>query len=79
MEKMNNIEKKYKLIFLVSFFILFCLAFFKIHVKIQTIMLGYEIGRLKEEEFLLLKKRSSLTMTLAQVTTKDSLSALIKE
>jgi len=42
-------------------------------------MLGYEIGRLKEEEYHLLKKRSSLTMALAQLTTKDSLSSLIQE
>lgn len=76
---MTYLKKKYKILIFVGFAgVVFC-AFLKIHIKIQTIMIGYEIGKLKEEELILLKKRSYLTLSLAQLTTKDSLSALIKE
>jgi hypothetical protein len=71
--------KKFEFFLLSMFFVLLLLSFLKIHVKIQTTMLGYEIGRLKGEEFLLLKKRSQLMMELAQLTTKDSLSLLIEK
>ena len=76
---MTKNERRIKTALLLLYPVLFLLAFLKIHIKIQTIMLGYEIGRLKDDELMLLKKRSSLTMQLAQLTTKDSLSALIKE
>jgi hypothetical protein len=74
-----RLSHKYKALIFFSLLTLFLLSFFKIHIKIQTIMIGYEIGRLKDEEILLLKKRSFLMLSLAQLTTKDSLSALIKE
>ena len=73
---MSDLENKFCILVALILAFLFCLAFLKIHIKIETTMLGYEIGRLKNEEFLLLKKRSSLTMDLAQITTKASLSAL---
>lgn len=52
------------------------LAFFRIHSRIQITLLGYEIGRLKELEEKLLKKRSQLTMELAKITTREHLLAL---
>ncbi len=73
---MKDLDKKLRIFVIIMLGGLFCLAFLKIHIKIETTMLGYEIGRLKNEEFLLLKRRSSLTMDLAQLTTKASLSAL---
>ncbi len=79
LEAMKDLNRKSKISLFLILFFLFSIAFFKIHIKIRTIMIGYEIGRLKNEEVQLLKKRSLLTMSLAQLTTKDSLSALIQE
>ena len=73
---MKNLANKFRILLALLLAGLFCLAFLKIHIKIETTMLGYEIGRLKNEEFLLLKRRSSLTMDLARLSTKASLSVL---
>lgn len=72
-------QKNKHLILYIALISLFSLAFLKIYVKIQTVIVGYEIGRLKEKEFQLLKQRSSLRMSLAQLTTKESLSKMLKE
>ena len=59
--------------------ILLFLSFAKTYVKTQVIIVGYEIGRLKTQEALFLKKRSLLTMQLAKLTTKTQLEKLINK
>ncbi len=49
----------------------------RIHHRVQTILLGYEIGKLKEHESQLLKKQSLLTMDLAKLTNKQNLAKRI--
>jgi len=48
-------------------------AFFRIYSRIKITLLGYEIGRIREMEEQLLKKRSLLTMEYAKITTRDYL------
>lgn len=58
------------------FAVIFCVAFIRIHVRLQTTLIGYEIGRLKSEESSLLERRSLLKMQLARLTTKQHLSMM---
>lgn len=76
---MSPASKKLTVFLIATFSCLLLATFVKIHTKLQTTLLGYEIGRLKHQETLYLKKRSLLTMELAQLTTKASLSELIKK
>lgn len=48
-------------------------AFLRTHSRIKTTLLGYEIGRMKDQEEQLLKRRSLLMMELAKITTKKNL------
>ncbi len=52
-------------------------AFVRVHHRVQTILLGYEIGKLKEHESQLLKKQSLLNMELAKLTNKQNLAKRI--
>ena len=52
------------------------LAVMRIHVRVQTTLIGYEIGRLKGEEAQLMEQRSSLKMQLAKLTTRKHLSLM---
>lgn len=63
--------------------ILFCLfagifsfAFIRVHLRVQTTLIGYEIGKLKAQEAQLLESRSQLRMVHAKLTTKDHLSLM---
>lgn len=49
------------------------LAVGRIHLRVQTTLIGYEIGRLKTEESKLLEDRATLRMQLAKLTTKKHL------
>jgi len=49
------------------------MAFGRAHLRIQTTMIGYELGKLKSDEASLLEKRSHLQMELAKLTTKKEL------
>ena len=63
---------------LVKLVFLFCFAtaFLRVHLRVQTTMVGYEIGRLKNKEGKLLEDRSELKMELARMTTKHALSLM---
>lgn len=54
-------------------------AFFRIYSRIKITLLGYEIGRMREIEEQLLKKRSLLTMEYAKVTTRSYLEEKAKK
>lgn len=45
----------------------------RVHMRVQTTLIGYEIGRMKTEESTLLEERSALKMQLAKLTTKKHL------
>jgi hypothetical protein len=48
-----------------------CLS--QIHIRIQSTIVGYELGRLKAEEKAMIDQRGNLHMELAKLTTKQSL------
>lgn len=55
----------------------FCCAFLRVHMRVQSTLIGYELGRLKAQEAELLEKRSMLQMDLARLTTKGHLSLMV--
>ncbi len=62
-----------------GFLALFAIAFIRVHVRMETTLTGYEIGRLKAEESSLLEKRSLLKMSLARLTTRQHLSMVTSD
>lgn len=52
---------------------LFALASVKAYVSIQTTVIGYKIGQLKQTESELLETQSALKMELAKISTKQNL------
>jgi hypothetical protein len=52
-------------------------AFVRVHQRVHTILIGYEIGKLKDQESQLLKKQSLLTVELAKITSKQHLAKRI--
>ena len=61
---------------LALFAIFFVLAFARTHVRNQSTLLGYEIGRLKKQEVVLLEHRSHLKVQLARITAREQLLTL---
>lgn len=62
-----------------AFLTLFAIAFVRIHVRMETTLIGYEIGRLKTEESAMLEQRSLLKMSLARLTTRQHLSMVTSD
>ena len=58
---------------LILFGIFFALALGRTHVRNQSTLLGYEIGRLKKQEVTLLERRSHLKVQLARITAREQL------
>ncbi len=56
--------------------VLFLLAAVRVHMRVHTTLVGYELGRLKNHEAELLEERSLLKMELAKLTTKSQLTNL---
>lgn len=54
-------------------------AFARSWSRIETTMIGYEIGELKNREASLLEKRARLQMALARMTTKNHLTLLAQQ
>ncbi|MFK7873098.1 MAG: hypothetical protein AB8C84_07995 [Oligoflexales bacterium] len=69
-------NQKQRLVFVFGTCCLLLLAFLKVHISVQTTLVGYKIGRLKSDESQLLELRSSLTAKLAQITSRTSLTKL---
>lgn len=55
------------------------LAVTRIHLRVQTTLIGYEIGGLKHEEARLLEERGSLKMQFAKLTTKKHLMLMTED
>jgi hypothetical protein len=60
-----------------GFIALVGLSVARIHLRVQTTMLGYEIGRMKAEESRFLEDRSLLNMQLAKLTTRKNLQLMV--
>lgn len=63
---------------LILFGIFFALALSRTHVRNQSTLLGYELGRLKKQEVTLLERRSHLKVQLARITAREQLLALAR-
>ncbi len=57
----------------------FTLAVARIHVRAQTTLIGYEIGRLKASEGKTLEERSALRMQLAKVSSQKHLNQITEK
>jgi len=55
----------------------FFAALGRIHLRVQTTVVGYEIGRLKAQEGRLLEDRSELRLELAKMTTRQNLTMML--
>jgi hypothetical protein len=53
--------------------LLVAVALGRIHLRVQTTLVGYDLGGLKAEEAKLLEERGFLKMQLAKLTTKKHL------
>ena len=58
--------------------LLFSFAFFRIHLRIQTTIIGYDLAKLKEQETHLLEERSYLNMQYSKLVTKTNLEKISK-
>lgn len=66
-------------IIFVVFLGVLAISFTRVHLRIQTTLLGYDIAKMKEQEAKLIKKRSLLTAEHAKITTKEYLNSLLHE
>ena len=57
---------------------LFLVACLKAYVRIETTVIGYRIGQLKQSESELLETQSTLKMDLARLTTRQNLMQISK-
>lgn len=48
-----------------------------VHMRLETTILGYDIGRLKADEEHLLKEKNQLTVELAKLNERDRLLQII--
>jgi len=60
----------------ITFSVLFMLAFTKVHLGVQSTIVGYRLGQLKASEAEVLERRSQLQMQLAKLTTREHLTLL---
>jgi hypothetical protein len=51
----------------------FLAAGLRIHLGVESTVVGYQLGRLKESEAALLEKRSQLLMQYSKMTTRPAL------
>lgn len=66
---------KYGHVKLAFYFCFLCiiLAFLRIHLRLKTTMIGYEVGRLQSKEIELIQKKSLLDMQLSVISQKEHL------
>lgn len=65
--------KKVKILSYLFSLIVAMTAFFQIFLKVESTLVGYELGKLKNKESKLLDRRSYLQMELAKLTNKSNL------
>ena len=70
----ENEKKRKSLVLSVSLILmLFVAALTRSYIRIQTTLIGYELGELKMLEENMLEQRAQLQMELAKITTKEHL------
>lgn len=52
---------------------LFSICLGRVYMRVETTLIGYQLGKYKKEELALLEKRSDLQMTLSKLTSKSHL------
>ncbi|MEI8024829.1 MAG: hypothetical protein WCI18_00640 [Pseudomonadota bacterium] len=57
----------------IALLLCFLIAGLRIHLGVESTVVGYQLGRLKESEAALLEKRSQLLMQYSKMTTKPAL------
>lgn len=57
---------------------IFLIGLLRAYVRVQTTLIGYELGKLKKIEAMAFESRSQLQMELAKITTKENLLMLSK-
>ena len=68
-----------KVVSLGGFAIVLGLSFVRVHLRMQTTLLGYELGELKSRESSLLEARDARRVELAKLTAKSTLLMLSNE
>lgn len=58
---------------IVAYIFICLLALLRVHIRVETTLIGYQVGKLKASEIELIHKKSLLTMQLAKLTTKQNL------
>lgn len=56
--------------------LLFSVAFCRIHLRVQTTIIGYKLAQLKEQEAKLLEERGRLNMEYADLVSEKNLQRL---
>ncbi len=69
--------KRTSFLFLSIYVVIFGLALLRVHLRIQTTLIGYEIGRLKNREAVMLEQRSRLQVDIAKLTNKNHLQTIV--
>ena len=70
----NQKTSKMNFLLFLAFMLIFGIAFLRLHVRIHTTLVGYDLGTLKAKEAALLESQSYLKMELAKISTKEHLS-----
>ena len=71
-----TLARNNRLIATIFFVAIVVCGFLRIHTRVQTVTIGYELGQLKAQEEALLEEHSRLRMELAKLTTKDTLTLM---
>lgn len=69
-------SKQSNLFIFISLSFMFLFALTRVYLRVETTMVGYELGSLKNKESEFLEERSLLKMELARLTTKKNLTML---
>lgn len=63
-------NRKYRFVIFTLFLMIFGLALLRVHLRIQTTIIGYEIGRFKNYEALMMEQKSRLNVDIAKLSNK---------
>jgi hypothetical protein len=71
-----NLIRRPSTLYFISGVFLFTFSIFRIHLRLKTTLLGYEIGRIKQKEITLRDRQSELKMLHAKVSTLKHLNLM---
>ena len=64
---------------LAVFGLVLSMSFGRVYMRLQTTLLGYELGELKARENVLIEQRGGLQVALSKLTTRNHLTLLSNE